>query len=179
MMEIHTIQSFSRLHDLLAGFPLTIGRSKEEEAVPNVIDPAKWEYEKDFSKRRVLREGEETRFFESYPNVPHGGLVSYSDWLFQQQRAGRSIEGNPPAGIESVEAWRTRMTGVAPETLPPTGDAAHGVYRGSRHERAQRIAAMRSLQTTTTWESGPKEPKRKGMAERARDYVLKIMPRMV
>jgi hypothetical protein len=145
--------------------------------MPNVIDPAKWNSERDFFKRRALREAEENRFFASYPNAPHGGAKSYGDWLFEQTRAGLPTDIAPPSGVESVDAWRTRMTGLPSNNLPSTGDASPGIYRGS--EREQRIAALRSFQTSTTWESGPKPAKRKSLAERARDYMLKIMPNMV
>jgi hypothetical protein len=145
----------------------------------NVIDPTKWNHEPEFFKRRALREAEEDRFFSSFPNVPRGGVTSYGDWLLQQHRAGLSTDVNPPSGVEHIDAWRTRMTGLPSESLSSTGDASFGVYRGSGNERAQRIATMRSFQTSTTWESGPTQPKSKSFAERARDYILKIMPQMV
>jgi hypothetical protein len=143
----------------------------------NEIDQSKWNSEPDFFKRRALRETEETRFFSSYPNVPRGGAISYGDWLFQQHRAGLPTDIAPPSGVEPVDVWRTRMTGLPSDSLPSTGDASPGIYRGS--DRAQRIGAMRSFQTSVTFENGPKQAKRKSLAERARDYMLKIMPHVV
>jgi hypothetical protein len=91
----------------------------------NVIDETKWNTETDPLKRRALREAEVNRFFSSYPNVPHGGLKCYSEWMKERLDAGLSIDVNPPADVEPREAWRTRMIGTSDSSpgehfsLPP------------------------------------------------------------
>jgi hypothetical protein len=63
----------------------------------NVIDDSKWNTETDPLKRRALRDTEVNRFFSSYPNVPHGGLKCYSDWMKERLDAGLPVDIDPPA----------------------------------------------------------------------------------
>lgn len=84
------------------------------------IDETQWTGEKDFFKRRELREAEIDRYYNTYPQVPHGGKRSYADWLFERTNAGLPTNVDPPADVETCEDWRTRTIGVPTHPGSPT-----------------------------------------------------------
>jgi|SRR5947209_1218261 len=84
------------------------------------IDETKWTGEKDFLKRRELREAEIDRYYNSYPQVPHGGKRSYADWLLERTNAGLPTNVDPPSDVETCEDWRTRTIGVPTHPGSPT-----------------------------------------------------------
>jgi hypothetical protein len=141
----------------------------------NVIDETKWNTETDFFRRRALREAETERFFSTYPNVPNGDVRSYSDWLVEQTRAGLPTDIDPPSGVESHDAWRTRMIGTS-DSLPATQFASHAPYRGSS-ERDQRARALMGLnEPVPPLPIGPTRRKKESLVTRALRFARNLVP---
>jgi hypothetical protein len=105
------------------------------------IDESKWTGEKDFFKRRELREAEIDRYYNTYPQVPHGGKRSYAHWLLERSQAGLPTNVDPPADVESCEDWRTRTIGVPTHPGSPTLGVSHTVS----HSVSRTVTVTRDL----------------------------------